>query len=103
MVTAQYNPPAMPPSPPAAPSGQFKILYFASAASYTKKDSDRLDAPLPLSRLFDVLDERYPGMREKVLSSCAVTANLEYVDVHGSGVVIGAGDEVAIIPPVSSG
>jgi hypothetical protein len=67
--------------------------------------------------LFDVLEKRYPGIREKVLSSCSVSVGLEYVDVdeeiiprneegdgHGDkGVVIGVGEEVGIIPPVSSG
>ena len=48
-------------------------------------------------------------MTKAVLESCAVTVNLEYVDVEEengrerAGVVIKEGDEVAIIPPVSSG
>lgn len=48
-------------------------------------------------------------MTKAVLDSCAVTVNLEYVDVEEeggkekAGVVIQEGDEVAIIPPVSSG
>ena len=48
-------------------------------------------------------------MTKAVLGSCAVTVNLEYVDVEEeggkekAGVVINEGDEVAIIPPVSSG
>jgi len=67
---------------------------------------------LEVSKLFDVLEEKYPGMRNKVLSSCAVTINLEYVDMEHDGApdeavepikVIQNGDEVAIIPPVSSG
>jgi len=87
--------------------GTFKILYFATAASYTKKEHDLLPAPLPLARLFDLLEERYPGINKAVLSSCAVTLNLEYVDLDaqqdGRPVLILAGSEVAIIPPVSSG
>ena len=47
-------------------------------------------------------------MKDKVLSSCAVTVNLTYIDIDGedapdAGLVIKEGDEVAIIPPVSSG
>jgi len=46
-----------------------------------------------------------------VLSTAAITVNLDYVDVEESqegledskGPVIQEGDEVAIIPPVSSG
>jgi molybdopterin synthase sulfur carrier subunit len=91
--------------------GQFNILYFAAASSYTKKMSESLPAPLPANQIFDVLDSRYPGIKEKILTSCAVTLNLEYIDVDVdelsdpsiSSIIIREGDEVAIIPPVSSG
>ena len=90
------------------PPSHFQILYFATAASFTHKSSDTLTAPIPLSDLFHVLEKKYPGFTKGVLESCAVTVNLEYVDVggeegEGGGVVIKVGDEVAIIPPVSSG
>jgi molybdopterin converting factor small subunit len=94
---------------PKIPAGQFTILYFASASSYTSKDSETLEAPLPLSKLFETLEERYSGFKTKVLESCLVTINLEYVDISNdtrgasNEVVIKEGDEVAIIPPVSSG
>ncbi|PYH64127.1 MoaD/ThiS family protein [Aspergillus vadensis CBS 113365] len=85
----------------------FQIHYFASASTYTGKQSERLPAPLPLPRLFDTLESMYPGIKEKVLSSCGVSLGDEYVDVDGEGdgevVVIKPGDEVAVIPPVSSG
>ncbi|PYH94155.1 Molybdopterin synthase sulfur carrier subunit [Aspergillus ellipticus CBS 707.79] len=84
----------------------FQIHYFASASTYTGKQTEHLAAPLPLSQLFDTLEALYPGIREKVLVSCGVSLGEEYVDVNGddgSVVVIGPGDEVAIIPPVSSG
>ncbi|KAF7919512.1 uncharacterized protein EAE98_009352 [Botrytis deweyae] len=88
--------------------GQFTVLYFATASSYTSKDSETFSAPLPLSRLFETLEDRYSGMKDNVLRSCLVTINLEYVDVpetgsDGTEVIIKEGDEVAIIPPVSSG
>lgn len=97
------------------PPGHFVLLYFASAATFTMKQSEYLPAPLAAPRLFQVLEGRYPGIRQKVLSSCAVTVNLEYVDLDEgdivaatepsipSNVIIKEGDEVAIIPPVSSG
>lgn len=94
---------------PKVPVGCFTILYFASASSYTSTDSETLQAPLPISKLFDTLDERYAGFKAKVLESCLVTVNLEYVDMShdaagaGNQITIQAGDEVAIIPPVSSG
>jgi molybdopterin synthase sulfur carrier subunit len=99
-----------------APADHFTLLYFASAASYTTKESEFIAAPLPLSNLFDHLDHLYPGIKIKVLTSCAVTLNTEYVDIDDEEgvasednatkrvpVIIQAGDEVAIIPPVSSG
>lgn len=92
-----------------APCGHFTILYFASASDYTSKASEVLPAPLPLSKLFDTLEGKYSGIKDRLLEGCLVTINLEYVDVPDA--VAGArtettiqeGDEVAIIPPVSSG
>jgi molybdopterin converting factor small subunit len=95
-------------APANAPAGHFSILYFAAASTFTMKATEHLPAPLEARKLFATLEERYPGIGAKVLSSCAVTVNLEYVDVDGddaeqSSLVIKEGDEVAIIPPVSSG
>lgn len=91
------------------PEDHFRILYFASAASFTRKSSDTLPAPMAIANLFGALEAKYPGIRKAVLDSCAVTVNLEYVDVEEEdggekgSVVVKVGDEVAIIPPVSSG
>ncbi|KAL4901726.1 Molybdopterin synthase sulfur carrier subunit [Aspergillus multicolor] len=88
----------------------FQIHYFASASSYTGKNTEALPAPLPLSSLFDTLEAKYPGIKEKVLSSCSISLGDEYVDVEADGsgsgnegIFIQDGDEVAVIPPVSSG
>lgn len=89
---------------PKSPEGHFTLLYFASASSYTKKTSEFLQAPLSCSMLFDQLEQMYPGMKDRVLTSCALTVNLVYVDLDDSEQqLIHAGDEVGIIPPVSSG
>ncbi|KAJ8129233.1 hypothetical protein O1611_g4398 [Lasiodiplodia mahajangana] len=93
------------------PKGHFMVLYFASASSFTAKEYDTFLAPLPITKLFDALEEKHNGMKDKILSSCLVTVNLNYVDVpksegeegSESSFVIQEGDEVAIIPPVSSG
>lgn len=91
------------------PPDHFKLLYFASSSSYTSKTFEAMPAPLPLSKLFDLLEKQYPGIKAKVLDSCLVTINLNYVDItedvskNSTNIVISAGDEVAIIPPVSSG
>ncbi|KAJ9157665.1 hypothetical protein NKR23_g575 [Pleurostoma richardsiae] len=96
---------------PKAPEGHFNVLYFASASSLTAKEFEPLPAPLPLKDLFPTLEKLYPGMKSKILDSCLVTVNLNYVEVPAEDdnaegtepVVIQEGDEVAIIPPVSSG
>ncbi|KAI9925782.1 hypothetical protein MW887_005588 [Aspergillus wentii] len=87
----------------------FSIHYFSTASTYTNKHTETLPAPLPLSKLFETLETLYPGIRGKVLVSCGVSLREEYVDVEEAeseaakgvdgGVIIGAGDEVAIIPP----
>lgn len=92
-----------------APAGHFTLLYFAACSSYTRKEYDFLPAPLLVVELFDSLEAKYPGIKERVLSSSALTVNLDYVDLEeesskgGKGMSISEGDEVAIIPPVSSG
>lgn len=90
---------------PKPPQGHFNVLFFAGASSYTGRDSVALPAPLALGRLFDELEAMFPGVKAKILDSCGVTLNLEYVDVSGDceDMVIREADEVAIIPPVSSG
>lgn len=96
-------------STPRAPSGHCTILYFAAATSFTGRQHDFLPAPMSVNKLFDALEEKYAGIKEKVLVSCAVTVNLDYVDLDEEaekgegGLVIGEDDEVGIIPPVSSG
>jgi len=95
-------------APAPAPSGHFAILYFATASAFTGKTGEHLPAPVRAGELFDVLGQRYPGIREEVLTSCAVTVNLDYVEVADEGArdrdrIIVEGDEVAIIPPVSAG
>lgn len=86
-------------------SSSFKLLYFAAATNYTKRNSESLTAPTTVAELFNLLDQKYPGIRDGVLAGSMLTINLEYVDLEGDGMntVIKSGDEVAIIPPVSSG
>jgi molybdopterin converting factor small subunit len=93
-----------------APTGHFSILYFAAASTFTGKATEFVPAPLRARDLFAELERRHPGIKDRVLSSCAVTVNLEYVDLGDdgddaapTGLEIQEGDEVAIIPPVSSG
>ncbi|QKX54604.1 uncharacterized protein TRUGW13939_01692 [Talaromyces rugulosus] len=89
---------------PAKTAGNFTIHYFASASSFTSKDTEMLPAPMRLLELFPALEEKYPGIKDMVLYSCGVSLDGEYVNAEADdGVLIGCGAEVAIIPPVSSG
>ncbi|KAL5594493.1 hypothetical protein BROUX41_001425 [Berkeleyomyces rouxiae] len=81
----------------------FTILYFANASSFAGRESEELPAPLAVTELFVTLEKKYPGIGDVVLSSSMVAVNTEYVDLTDKTVVIKAGDEVGIIPPVSSG
>jgi molybdopterin converting factor small subunit len=57
---------------------------------------------MSIQQLFALLESKYPKLKQKkILSSVAVAVNLEYVEVEDG--VLGEGDEVAIIPPVSGG
>jgi len=96
----------MAPSQP--PTGHFTLLYFATASEFTGRSTENIPAPTRAIELFAVLEQRYPGITDQVLNSCAVTINLQYIDLDGDeaadkDLVIKEGDEVAIIPPVSSG
>lgn len=89
---------------PAAQAGPFKVLYFAAAQSYTHRESETLSAPLTITQLFEILEKKYEGIGQKVLGHCKIAVNWEYVDLESEmELVIKAGDEVGVIPPVSSG
>ncbi|KAK0618485.1 hypothetical protein B0T17DRAFT_340916 [Bombardia bombarda] len=91
------------------PKGHFNVLYFASAGSFTAKQMEAMPAPLPLKKLFGTLEAHYEGITENVLEHSLVTINLTYVEMPSGeddddqDIIIQEGDEVAIIPPVSSG
>ncbi|KPI42719.1 putative UTP--glucose-1-phosphate uridylyltransferase [Cyphellophora attinorum] len=104
-----------------ASEGTFNLLLFASASTFCNNlESLSLPAPTTLPQLFNTLESHFPGIKKKVLRSSAITVNLEYVDfeVDSEGsvtkvggvegkedgdVVIRRGDEVGVVPPVSSG
>lgn len=94
----------------------FTLLLFASARAYcSETESLTLAAPMTLRALLAELERRWPGVGDKILRrGCQIVRNLDYLDVEvgdvmdgkteGEGeVVIGPGDEVAVVPPVSAG
>ena len=70
------------------PAGHFNLLYFAAASSYTKRNSEHWPAPVQSNELFQALEEKYPGIMDKVLVACALTVNLEYVDMDEAAIEI---------------
>ncbi|OAL29151.1 hypothetical protein AYO20_09304 [Fonsecaea nubica] len=63
-------------------TGTFTLLLFASASTFAGGvETLRLPAPTTLRGVFDALEAQFPGMRDAVLRSAAVTVNLEYIDV----------------------
>lgn len=92
---------------PKPPKGHLNVLYFAGVTTFSMRDYESFPAPLPLGKLCELLERNYPGINEGILSSCLVTVNMDYVDMsttgEGPNLILEEGDEVAFIPPVSSG
>jgi molybdopterin converting factor subunit 1 len=82
------------------------VLYFASAKEAAGVSSEVVSlkdgSEMSVTQLFEKLEASHPSLKhKKILSSVAVAINLEYVELESGK--IHAGDEVAIIPPVSGG
>ena len=52
-----------------ANSETFTLLLFAAASTYCDADSLELKAPMTVKEVLRHLDEKFPGMKEKVLDS----------------------------------
>jgi molybdopterin converting factor subunit 1 len=80
---------------------EIRLLFFASCRDIagTREMSLQLLDGSTVMDLRQVLSDRFPALRplEGVVS---IAVNAEYAD---NAVVLGAGDEVAVIPPVSGG
>ncbi len=80
----------------------FTVLFFAAARDIAGPEM-KIDDSIPLGNLPPLLIQMHPAL-ETILTSCAVCVNLEYYDItEDATFVIKKGDEVGIIPPVSSG
>lgn len=77
----------------------------------TTKGSPRKPSGLSVAELFAWISLTYGESAAGLLASCAVSINMEYLEDEEAGnagepsraEVIHVGDEVALIPPVSSG
>lgn len=80
---------------------QIKVLFFASCREITRTRELVVELPggVTVGDFRQELGIRYPDLKnlEKILS---VAVNAEYAD---DATVLGPGDEVAVIPPVSGG
>ncbi|KAI9592481.1 hypothetical protein BDF19DRAFT_425295 [Syncephalis fuscata] len=93
-------------------SPTIKILYFASARDATdvaeeevtlsnNVQSESTVSSITLGRLLAIAVEQHPALA-KCLQTAVIAVNMEYIDKDEHRVLV-AGDEVAIIPPVSGG
>jgi molybdopterin converting factor subunit 1 len=80
---------------------QIQVLFFGSLKDLTGRSSEVIDLPSG-ARVEDLLacyGERFPRF-EAIRSALAVSVNQEYSRADR---VLGAGDEVGLLPPVSGG
>ena len=77
------------------------VLMFGPLADLASAPKVRLTVPegTLVASLLDRVADRFPALRSR-LGSVAVAVNLSYVP---RGAPLRAGDEVALIPPVSGG
>jgi molybdopterin converting factor small subunit len=80
----------------------FTVLYFGPLKSLTGKSSETIGSDITITQLLSHLATAYEDVQ--LIKSCAVSVNLEYVDSEEyDQTTLKNGDEVALIPPVSSG
>ena len=78
-----------------------RILLFAGLRERLRSDWVELELPegVTVAQLLTALGERHPALRE-LLPPCRVAVEQEFV---AAGHRVRAGDEIAVIPPVSGG
>jgi MoaE-MoaD fusion protein len=80
---------------------QVRVLFFGMLKDLTGQASDALDLPegATLADLRDHYEKRTPGLK-RLAGSLAMSVNQEYA---GPDDKLKAGDEIALLPPVSGG
>lgn len=81
------------------PPTMLTVHLFAAAAERVGASRDELPHPPTVGHLRRALADTRPSLAD-LLPRCAVAVNHEYAD---DDQLLHAGDEVAIIPPVSGG
>ena len=81
------------------------LLLFAKARELVGKQEDTLIVPhrtTTVSKLRELLAEKYPQL-ECLQNRFILSHNQTYLSDHEDVVVLSAGDEIAVIPPISGG
>lgn len=81
------------------------MLYFASSRDITMVSSETFQLTstgITLRELGELLVRKYPGL-QPVLENSIYAVNMEYFEKNDDQVRVKAGDEVAVIPPMSGG
>ena len=80
---------------------QIEIKYFAFFRQQTGRSRDKVNLPdsATVADLLSHLQTIWPEIKE-VLDTSKISVNMEFVDLDTR---LSAGDEVALIPPVSGG
>jgi len=83
-----------------------KIFFFAKSRELTGCSEAFLSLPCSLStkQLLDLIVEHYSSLAI-IKSNLILSHNEEYVNIHeeGGAIRLQAGDEIAVIPPISGG
>ena len=88
---------------------EITIGYWAALKDLTKQNEQCISVPAntPVNQFLSYLLQQQPlvatDQGQNILRTCACAINLEYVDLINDTHVMKDGDEVALIPPVSSG
>jgi molybdopterin converting factor subunit 1 len=78
-----------------------KVLFFGAAADRagTRQTELRVEEGVTLAEIWPLISERHPGLAP-MRDTLAFAVNDEYARANA---VVSAGDEVAVLPPVSGG
>ncbi|KAK7499657.1 hypothetical protein BaRGS_00008998 [Batillaria attramentaria] len=84
--------------------GQVRLLFFAKSREIVGRKEAELEV-VRLTTPRDVLQtllQEYPGLGE-ISDNIVLSLNEEYLEIDDQQIVLEAGDELAIIPPISGG
>ncbi|ONH66597.1 Molybdopterin synthase sulfur carrier subunit [Cyberlindnera fabianii] len=81
------------------------VRYYGPSADFTTKTEEKLTSIKTISALVQHFETEYSvNFADYVRNNCGICVNLEYIDLNeDSEMTLSEEDEVAIIPPVSSG